>query len=207
MSWRLNRAAGLWAVGLSTVVALLVLPAQGQVEKSHLVVSRAASSVLKESSSERSEGKKSLGKESTVIESSGRVEQIASDDQPAEREIDDPATGDRWILMRDAAHPEGPGRMALISPQRTESRFGSARGAGTANVTFSTPVLVIHGGDKVTVEEHTPVVDARLEAVALGAAAQGNPFRVRLTIGGEVILAVATAPGHAVVAAPIGVAQ
>jgi hypothetical protein len=200
MSWRLNRAAG-----LSTVVALLVLPAQGQVEKSHLVVSRAASSVLKESSSERSEGKKSLGKESTVIESSGRVEQIASDS--AEREIDDPATGDRWILMRDAAHPEGPGRMALISPQRTESRFGSARGAGTANVTFSTPVLVIHGGDKVTVEEHTPVVDARLEAVALGAAAQGNPFRVRLTIGGEVILAVATAPGHAVVAAPIGVAQ
>jgi len=66
------------------------------------------------------------------------------------------------------------------------------------------PVLVIHGGDKIIVEEHTTVVDARLEAVALGPAAQGNAFRVRLNIGGKVILAVATAPGQAVVASPIG---
>lgn len=194
---------------MGAVVALLALPAHGQVEKTDSTASRTISGIgsgaSKESSGKGSEGKKSIGKESTVMESSGSVEQIASDTEPAEREIDDPGTGDRWILMRDAAHPEGPWRMALISSERTENRFGSARGARTRSVSSSAPVLVIHGGDRVIVEEHTPVVDARLEAVAMGSAAQGSAFRVRLTIGGKVILALATAPGHAVVAAPIGV--
>ena len=99
--------------------------------------------------------------------------------------------------MRDAAHPGGPGRVVLISPERTENRFESARGAGKNSASASAPVLVIHGGDEVIVEEHTPVVDARLEAVAMGPAASGGQFRVRLTIGGKVMRAVATAPGHA----------
>lgn len=178
-----------FTLGLSGLGALLALPALGQVEKTRPTASTAAS------------------KSAPVAtkQSSVDVERISSDGDPAEREIDDPATGDRWILMRDAAHPEGPGRMALISPRRTESRFGSARGAATEDASSSAPVLVIHGGDKVIVEEHTPVVDARLEAVAMGPAASGGQFRVRLTIGGKVILAVATAPGHAAVASPIGV--
>jgi hypothetical protein len=184
MNWRVQWATGLWTVGIG---ALLALPAHGQVEKNRPAESRAAAGVLKQSSVE--------------------VERIASDTEPAEREIDDPATGDRWILMRDAAHPEGPGRMALIAPERTENRFAGARGAGTESASSILPVLVIHGGDKIIVEEHTTVVDARLEAVALGPAARGNSFRVRLTIGGKVIFAVATAPGHAAVASPIGAQQ
>jgi hypothetical protein len=181
MKWRVQWASGLWTVGLG---ALLALPALGQVEKNSPAESTAATNFLRQSSAE--------------------VERIASDAEPAEREIDDPATGDRWILMRDAAHPEGPGRIALIAPERTENRFAGARGAGTESASSFLPVLVIHGGDKIIVEEHTTVVDARLEAVALGPAAQGNAFRVRLNIGGKIILAVATAPGQAVVASPIG---
>jgi flagella basal body P-ring formation protein FlgA len=47
------------------------------------------------------------------------------------------------------------------------------------------------------VEEHTPVVDAVLEAQALNPAAEGESFDVRLTIGGKVIRAVALGPGRA----------
>jgi flagella basal body P-ring formation protein FlgA len=66
---------------------------------------------------------------------------------------------------------------------------------------------VIHGGDRIIVEEHTQVVDAQLEAVAMGPAAAGGQFRVRLKIGGKIIAAVATSTGHAVVASPIGEPQ
>jgi hypothetical protein len=194
MSWREIRAMGLPAVGLWAVVAM---PALGQVERSYPAASRAAPAAARESSI----------KKLSVKEPPSKVEQIASDADPAEREIDDPGTGDRWILMRDAAHPEGPGRMALISPGRAANQFGGAHRTGMESASSTAPVLVIHGGDKVIVEEHTPVVNARLEAVAMGPAAQGRAFRVRLQIGGKVILAVATAPGLAEVAAPIGVSR
>ena len=52
----------------------------------------------------------------------------------------------------------------------------------------------------MVVEEHTAVVDARLEAVALGPAAIGSPFEVRLKIGGKVVRVVALAPGRAALA-------
>ena len=42
------------------------------------------------------------------------------------------------------------------------------------------------------VEEHTAVVDARLEAVALGPAAKGGEFRARLKIGGKVVRVIAS---------------
>jgi hypothetical protein len=193
MNWR-----GRWPVVLWAVVALSTLRAQVQVGKTR----PPASSAIKESPVSN---ESSVNNEFSVkVE---RVERVASDADAAVREIDDPATGDRWILLRDAAHPDGPGRMALISLRRTESRFESARGAEAGSAFPSLPAFVIHGGDRVIVEEHTRVADAELEAVALGPAAQGNPFRVRLKIGGNVILAVATTPGHAVVAAPIGAPQ
>ena len=59
---------------------------------------------------------------------------------------------------------------------------------------------MIHAGDKLIVEEHTAVVEARLEAVALGPAAQGAVFKARLKIGGKVVRAVAVSAGHAVFA-------
>ena len=48
------------------------------------------------------------------------------------------------------------------------------------------------------VEEHTPVVDARLEAVALNPAMAGSVFNVRLSVGGRTMRAVALGPGRAV---------
>jgi flagella basal body P-ring formation protein FlgA len=63
---------------------------------------------------------------------------------------------------------------------------------------------VIRSGDRLVVEESSAVVEARLEAVALGPAAEGAEFRVRLAIGGKVVLAVALGPGHAAFADPAG---
>jgi flagella basal body P-ring formation protein FlgA len=47
------------------------------------------------------------------------------------------------------------------------------------------------------VEEHTPTTEARLEAIAMDAAAIGSRMNVRLKIGGKVLSAVAIAPGRA----------
>jgi hypothetical protein len=63
------------------------------------------------------------------------------------REIGDPHTGDRWLLMRDPRHPGGPGLLLLVAAGRTGLRQ-AAQGA-------QTPVPLIHAGDRVTVEEHT----------------------------------------------------
>ena len=37
------------------------------------------------------------------------------------REIDDPHSGDRWLLLRDPNRPGGPGRLVL-APQRADAR-------------------------------------------------------------------------------------
>jgi hypothetical protein len=119
------------------------------------------------------------------------------------REIDDPHTGDRWKLMRDPAHPARPGRLVLVAEPgiepvsaRTSDRKQPALSA-TKQMQFHP---VIHAGDALIVEEHTAMVEARLEAVAMGPAAEGVIFRVRLKIGGKVVRAVAVSTGHAVFA-------
>jgi len=101
------------------------------------------------------------------------------------REIDDPHSGARWLLLRDPEHPAGPGRLVLLG--------------GAADLAAEAAPLrpVIRSGDRLIVEENTAVVEARLEAVALGPAAPGSAFRVRLTIGGRVARAVALGPGRA----------
>ena len=55
---------------------------------------------------------------------------------------------------------------------------------------------VIHAGESVQVEEHSPVLDASLQAVALSSAASGGVLRVRLRIGGRVLRARAIAAGR-----------
>jgi len=59
------------------------------------------------------------------------------------------------------------------------------------------PVPVLRAGERLMVEEHTPIVEAHLEAVALGSAAVGEEFDVRLRVGGKVLRAVALGPGRA----------
>jgi hypothetical protein len=114
------------------------------------------------------------------------------------REIDDPHTGVRWLLTRDSAHPGGPGRLspvsATLNTRRPDELGNNPNDPSDPN---DSVLPVIHTGDRLIVEENTPVVEARLEAVALSPAAAGSPLNVRLRIGGRVLRAVAVAPGRA----------
>jgi hypothetical protein len=69
---------------------------------------------------------------------------------------------------------------------------------GRSAAPVALPAPILHSGDRLIVDEHTAVVDAQLEAVAMGPAAAGGSLNVRLAIGGRVVRAVATAPGRAV---------
>jgi flagella basal body P-ring formation protein FlgA len=64
---------------------------------------------------------------------------------------------------------------------------------------------VIRSGDRLIVEEHTDVVDARLVGRALNSVALGSVFNVRLAIGGKVVRAVALGPGRAALKQETGV--
>ena len=110
------------------------------------------------------------------------------------REIDDPATGHRWLVLRDPNHPAGPARLVPAQP-----RMGCReKDCAPRPAMPGAERPVIHTGDPVTVEEHTPVLDLRLQAVALEPSLQGAYFKVRLKIGGKVARLMAVAPGHAV---------
>jgi hypothetical protein len=65
-------------------------------------------------------------------------------------------------------------------------------------------VPVLRAGDRLIVEEDTPVVAAHLEATALGLATVGGELDVRLKIGGKVVRAVALGPGRAALKTPRG---
>jgi hypothetical protein len=112
------------------------------------------------------------------------------------REIDDPHTGDRWLLVRNEQFPGGPGRLV-----RVVAHTGAA-GQIAAGRAVAPPV--IRPGDWVIVEEHTAVVDAVLKARALHPAVLGAVFDVRLAIGGRVVRVVALGPGRAALAPETG---
>jgi hypothetical protein len=110
------------------------------------------------------------------------------------REIDDPHTGARWLLVRNDRNPGGPGRLVLMGvDQKKTDKASVPRAEAEARLN-----PVIRAGDRLVVEEHTALVDAVLEARALSPAAFGSEFNARLTIGGRVVRAVALGPGHAV---------
>ena len=110
------------------------------------------------------------------------------------RQIEDRSTGDLWLLLRDQSRPAGPGRVVLIR-QRTNTQGATLGGPAQALSRGERPM--IHTGDALMVEEHTAVVDARLEAVALEPAVMGARFKARLKIGGKVVRVVAVSPGRA----------
>jgi hypothetical protein len=109
------------------------------------------------------------------------------------REIDDPHSGARWLLERNADHPGGPGLLVLAEGGRNPGRQDKARFEPSG----VDPRTVIRAGERLIVEENTPVVEARLEAVALGPAVIGSVLDARLKIGGRVVRAVALGPGRA----------
>ncbi len=125
------------------------------------------------------------------------------------REIDDPATGKRWLLEFDPAHPGGPGRLVLASesaavPGKRQAKINAP--VSSLPTAVPSPVkAIIRAGDRLVVEQNTRVIEARLEAVALAPARKGATFQARLEIGGKVVRAVAIAPGRASLAPEIPV--
>jgi hypothetical protein len=116
-------------------------------------------------------------------------------DGQAVREILDPHSGDRWILLRNDQCPGGPGRLVRVAADR--QALGPAPLRAAIDGEAIRPLPVIRAGDRLTVEEHTAHVDAALEARALGTAAAGAFFEARLAIGGRVVRVVALGPGRA----------
>jgi hypothetical protein len=118
---------------------------------------------------------------------------LAPDDEVL-RQIEDPSTGDLWLLSPNRNHPAGPGRLVLTRRRLTTQR---AISEGAAQPLSAQERPIIRAGDALAVEEHTAVVDVRLEAVALESAAKGAHFKARLRIGGNVVRVVAVSPGRA----------
>lgn len=112
----------------------------------------------------------------------------------ATRVLVDPWTGTRWLLAANPAHPGGPGVLV-------------AEGSPVAAAPVAQPAIVaplpavIRAGDRLTVEESTPVLTARYSAVALVPAAPGDTFLARLTVGAAPVRVVALGPGRARLAA------
>jgi hypothetical protein len=110
------------------------------------------------------------------------------------REINDPHSGVRWLLLVNTLHPGEPGRLVRADTVRSEVTQPKVAGQ-TAPALLQ---LVIHAGERVLLEEHSQVVDARLDAIALNPAAIGGVVRVRLVIGGRVVRSLAVEAGRVV---------
>lgn len=139
------------------------------------------------------------------VQRAARGERVTGNQVSGEivREIDDPHTGDRWLLLRNDHVPGGPGRLVLVAVTRNSSGSATLRTAGQAREAQFLPV--IRAGDRLIVEEHTARVDAVLEARALNPAAPGSAFNVRLMIGGNVVRAIALGPGRAALQPETGI--
>ncbi|MGA2849007.1 MAG: flagella basal body P-ring formation protein FlgA [Terracidiphilus sp.] len=108
------------------------------------------------------------------------------------REIEDPNSGVCWLLLVNPLHPGEPGR--LVRTDTACGRNSQSKASGPGARVAVPPV--IHTGEKVILEEHSPVVDGRLDAIALNPAAAGERVRVRLLVGGRVVRALAAGPGR-----------
>ena len=111
---------------------------------------------------------------------------------PVLREIKDPSSGTRWLLLADPAHPGGPGRLVAVGG---EAPAAAPKAAGAEALK-----PIVRAGDRVVIEEHSSVVNTRLEAVALEPAGEGAVLQARLKFGGKVMRVIVTGPGRAVIA-------
>ncbi len=132
---------------------------------------------------------------------------IEADQSPAGgvlKEIDDSCTGDRWLLVRDVDHIAGPGRLVRITRTGRLVQTGGKEET-IPNIREEAAVPVVHTGDALVLEESTSLVEARLEARAMGPAVCGGEFNARLLIGGKIVRAVALGKGRAAFVAQAGI--
>jgi hypothetical protein len=110
------------------------------------------------------------------------------------RDIHDPSSGARWLLVRNPACPDGPGRLLLVS----SGNFAAGR-TGEDQVPLPEPsVPVIRAGDPITLEVHNGTTDIWLEAVALIPARFRAPLLARTKAGGRTVHAFAAGHGRAI---------
>jgi hypothetical protein len=102
-----------------------------------------------------------------------------------------------WLLKRDPTHPEGPGTWFRTSLKNIPILSDNAQLNAGSGVIGRPVHPVIRGGDQLVIEENSDLVDARLQAVALGPAVQGEALEVRLRTTGMVLRAVALGSGRA----------
>ncbi|HEU5351239.1 MAG TPA: hypothetical protein VFU55_06550 [Terracidiphilus sp.] len=148
----------------------------------------------------------------------GEAEMVEVSDAPTQavREVDDRATGVRWLLVRDAVHPAGPGRWIRSDvPGNDTETVADANGEQAARADARTVApqmpdgqvkppapLVMRGGDPIVVVQQTPVLTARLSAVALEPAAKGTLIQARLKATDARVWVIAVGPGEATLAPP-----
>lgn len=109
------------------------------------------------------------------------------------RAINDPYTGERWLLAANTVHPERPRKLTLVSSggratsEDLESGFKQSQ-----PLPFG-----IRAGQRVEVFGETEKISFLLEACALASAPAGGEFIARLKIGGRLVRARALASGRA----------
>jgi hypothetical protein len=115
-------------------------------------------------------------------------------DSRSVRSLEDRGTGQRWLLLAPDRFPGGPG---------TWISWDERRNAGHVRpeAALALPVAVIvHSGDRLSLVDSTGMAKALFDAVALGPAAIGQSFPVRLIATGHTLRAVATGHGCAEIA-------
>lgn len=102
-----------------------------------------------------------------------------------------------WLLVRDPAHPEGPGRWVRML-QGTEG-CAAAQGRQETQLSPARTCIrpMIRAGDVLLVEETSDILDAHLEATALEPAFKGAMFRVRLRVNSKPVWVRAVDSKHA----------
>lgn len=113
------------------------------------------------------------------------------------RAFEDPSTHRRWMLLQDMTQPAAPGLLASAWGSDGGARSDEIDDLRVATCVPSPAITVIRAGDAVVIAKHSRVVDAELEAIALGRAAVGEPLRVCLKRGGHILSVIADGPGRA----------
>ncbi len=115
------------------------------------------------------------------------------------REIADLTTKSRWLLLRNAVNPGGPGRLMQEKIENAGLATPGSAGGHIDSSLRDTSVLppIIRAGDRLVISEQSLKLDARFDGVAMQPSAAGGSFHVRLKFNGKIMIAIAQAPGRA----------